>query len=608
MLDDEDTGSTDPFITNPMTPDSHQYALFLTDQPDSDQKYTLFPSTRLSIRENLLCWIQLIENRFSGACLPAVTFLYDNGQTSRIHILSVLAMTEKFDAFLAQSAETKENNSDFLIPLYGDDPQTARTYFRQVLRGECTEGSCEQTDFRRKYELRSELDLCVGSPYDLDWSLPDEPVTIPEERFDDSKSLSFWEGRWYQRRSRYNGGCYYHCYSKTCNGSVFVRSGVATVIKKHVADCFPCECIDGPRQGWVEFVRQLQEQAKDVSKSPAQILGDMLSQEEFYDFLTMIKYTILEGLILQYRPLTGILGESPLNCIPDNDFVFFYSGGEHGMMLLGSDWSRERARQADWLLIDGTFKVCPLPYYQYLTIMGEDIQTGQFFPICGALLPDKKQETYAQALDTISIFVDFPAVQHITCDFERGLIEQVTLWLSRQRMESATFTGCRFHYCQCLKKRILKIYGRNPPAVVRVIFKIFMDMIVCDLDTVQWILDEFSGRDKKLDDFVDYFDRTWIPRFYDWNLASQTKEKRRKSTNNGLESYHSSLLYYLGPHSRIERFVSTVKEMSEIKQQLIEKNIQRIEMDEHLPVARDVIENVHSVLASLPAKRDGAAV
>lgn len=155
---------------------------------------------------------------------------------------------------------------------------------------------------------------------------------------------------------------------------------------------------------------------------------------------------------------------------------------------------------------------------------------------------------------------------------------------------------------------MVHIFGKRLQVEIYTILKIFRNASYLDQETITWMMLELQDRHPLLDKFVRYYDNTWMPIFYEWNLTVFDEEKSRKATNNAIESYHSKLMKRMGDHPRIERFVTSVKGIANEILLKVDANVQREE--NRIPQgvkARDLIRDFETVLAHLPAKRSGLA-
>jgi len=107
------------------------------------------------------------------------------------------------------------------------------------------------------------------------------------------------------------------------------------------------------------------------------------------------------------------------------------------------------------IYIDGTFKTCPKPYQQFVTIHGS--YQGQTFLFCMALLATKDVGAYRQLFQHLKRRVRATthhrlSPEQVVCDFEIALKIAVETELPNTRV-----AGCYFHFCQSLWRKIQEL-------------------------------------------------------------------------------------------------------------------------------------------------------
>jgi hypothetical protein len=123
-----------------------------------------------------------------------------------------------------------------------------------------------------------------------------------------------------------------------------------------------------------------------------------------------------------------------------------------------------RLVECEEIFVDGTFKCCPKPYYQLVTIHGR--YEERVLPMAYCLLKRKQLRLYRQVLRSIKRRVYNVTGQQfeprkVICDFELSLILALQTELSQTSIK-----GCFFHFTQSVWRRIQKLgleraYRRN---------------------------------------------------------------------------------------------------------------------------------------------------
>lgn len=205
------------------------------------------------------------------------------------------------------------------------------------------------------------------------------------------------------------------------------------------------------------------------------------------------------------------------------------------------------------IFIDGTFKVCPKPFYQCLIIMVFDEQTDAFVPVFYVLLTSKNTQIYRHALYWIKSAVDYkmqPLV--ITCDYEKALHSAV-----KNEFPNANINGCLFHWKQAIRRKIKDLRFEESSVVDRFMHRSTLETLTIippeeikefGIPFVREIVDENLNENdmKKVEMFWEYFEKFWLgsPSWINsWNVHHQNGDYKKKlmRTNNGLERYNRSL-------------------------------------------------------------------
>mmetsp|Transcript_9373 Transcript_9373/g.12968 ORF Transcript_9373/g.12968 Transcript_9373/m.12968 type:complete len:387 (-) Transcript_9373:165-1325(-) len=147
--------------------------------------------------------------------------------------------------------------------------------------------------------------------------------------------------------------------------------------------------------------------------------------------------------------------------------------------------------QATKIFLDGTFKVCPPPFYQLLTICTlrgiED--EARLIPRLYVLLPSKSAHCYSffftqlfLALENkVHIIRNNIRWTRVSLDFENGLVAAFQQTVSPPGCPNPiTLEGCHFHFAQCLYRKLV-----GPPinmradyvAVDKIILRFFKKLV-----------------------------------------------------------------------------------------------------------------------------------
>ena len=134
------------------------------------------------------------------------------------------------------------------------------------------------------------------------------------------------------------------------------------------------------------------------------------------------------------------------------DFCWFDSGDiEPDWMLIFGDRVNAPFLQIHnyhWLC-DGTFKICPMQFYQLITVHN---QMGGFYPRCiCAVLPNQLEQTYATLLKSIYTVSNYAQPPTILIDFKRAAVN-----IFGKAYLKSSVEGCYFHLGQAFLRKINK--------------------------------------------------------------------------------------------------------------------------------------------------------
>ena len=551
------------------------------------------------LHRSLIAWVYWRE---ADGIAPNIQFYSTNGDLYEIKVITLLQVTEYFDHALRRFAgrDVHANTMAIMMPF----PMRAiEACFRNVLEGERVPEELQDdvTKLREMYQIRDAeplLDHCDEIFGDGD-SLVDS-----EEDAREPPRLLVHNGNLYRRRKWYarggKGGWYYLCKHHRkcgCKGSVFVATDdEVSTLSEHSPEC--TEVATEQRSFMfedAEFLLSLRRhQSANPGTSPCMVIQDFL--ECHPEYLDNFGRYELESLL-------DLLGDKAVNSLEPprygkaSNFVRMdmWFAGLH-IMVIGSDEMLEFSQSVDWIMFDGTFKCVPKPFYQLVTVLGCSIQSGKFVPLIHFLLPGKTQATYRAMFEILDIEASFDSVNRITTDFEKGLQNELLLWISRNQME-ATLHGCRFHFVQALRKRMKAIYGRvvDKDVKVKTLLHLITWLPFLERDVVENLLMELNRRQTGIEKFLKYFGQFWMPRYDEWAIRDD-----RRTTNNALESYHSVLSGAMTKHPSIGRFLMN---LSLIDAERVRNAVSPSRQHEDMvPVSDEILYQFQEALAWFPMK------
>ena len=223
-----------------------------------------------------------------------------------------------------------------------------------------------------------------------------------------------------------------------------------------------------------------------------------------------------------------------------------------GIAVFATSRNFQRLQRCQTIFIDGTFKTCPPPYAQLVTIHG--MYHGRVLPFVLALMTGKEVGQYRQVLQHVKRKVRQVTGHRfrprlVISDFEQSIQIAVQTELRHSRISS-----CYFHFCKNLWKKITDLglsraYKRNrrlkktlrkfmaiaylPLRLVRHNFR----LLVASRRTRRLI-----NRYPSLMDFILYLERNYVLGQFPvatWNVYDRDIDTR---TNNHVEGLYSFLL------------------------------------------------------------------
>ena len=534
---------------------------------------------------------------------PRVEFYSVDGECYEMAISALLQATDYFDRALRRFAQREDDVGGRTMAIMTPFPmKTIEACFANLLDGRLVPDEV-QTDvdkLREAYQLHDAEPLLAP----LEIFDDDDDVFVGED--DNEKEppkLLLYNNKCYRRRKRYarstKKGWYYLCKNHRkcgCKGSIFVEANdTVSILSEHAPECTEMESDHRSMtfEG-AEFLLSLKRHQAVNPSSPCIVIQDFLNlHPEFSDSFRSYDIDSLISL------LEDTVADSV--CAPRygkaSDFVRMdiWLASLH-IMVIGSDEMLACSRSVDWIMFDGTFKCVPKPFYQLVTVLGCSIETRRFVPLVHFLLPGKKQAMYRAMFELLDIEIAFDRVNRITADFEKGLQNEILLWVSRNQME-ATLHGCRFHFVQALRKKMRSIYGRaiDKDLKVKTLFHLITWFPFLERDVVENFVMELNRRETGIDKFLRYFVRFWMPRYDEWAINND-----RRTTNNAIESYHSILTERMTKHPSIGRFLMNLS-LIDAERMRNAVNPAR-QSEDNAPVSDEIIFQFQEALAWFPMK------
>ncbi|CAF4128120.1 unnamed protein product [Rotaria magnacalcarata] len=212
------------------------------------------------------------------------------------------------------------------------------------------------------------------------------------------------------------------------------------------------------------------------------------------------------------------------------DFILFE---DEKLIIFSSKINLSLLKENKHWFADGTFKVCPDDFYQLFTLHA--MMTDTIIPLVYGLLIGKSNNDYNLFFEKIFEQDDFQP-ESIMTDFETGTIKSVK---EKLPIYNVVHKGCLFHFSQAIWRQV---QNKNLATKYK------------EDDDIVMAFDLVAGQfDDDADDFLDYFEKTWIgePRrrgtgrkkpLFDhklWNIYDRIIADIPRS-NNSVEGWHNS--------------------------------------------------------------------
>ena len=221
-----------------------------------------------------------------------------------------------------------------------------------------------------------------------------------------------------------------------------------------------------------------------------------------------------------------------------------------GLVIMMSSRCASYVQNCQDLYVDGTFKTCPKPFVQVITVHGRC--HGRVLPFAFVMLKSKEVALYREMFRQLKCKVlRFTGhrlrPRRILCDFEIALMSA-----AEAEFQQSSIVGCYFHFCQNIWRKVQNLglsvaYRRNlhvkkfvrkvmtlaylPVAVVRINFRLMFTST-----TVRRLIRQFPA----IAQFITYFERNYINGVFKpkvWNVYERDVDFRTNNHVEGMKQY-----------------------------------------------------------------------
>lgn len=220
-------------------------------------------------------------------------------------------------------------------------------------------------------------------------------------------------------------------------------------------------------------------------------------------------------------------------------------------------------------------------FYQVYTIHG--VRQNNVIPLCFALLPNKRQETYTAMFNALKQKNGRLNPVTIMTDFEQAAMNAF-----KEVFPQTSMSGCFFHFGQCLWRKMHQFqdlqqdYKNDSEFALKIKMLTALAFIPPE-DVIKSFelltIDAFYSSSPNMISFIDYFEDTWIgqpvrrgrrrePKFgiRIWNCFYRVTDDIAK-TNNSVEGWHRGFHSMLGSdHPTIWKLINGFKKEQSVNE------------------------------------------
>jgi hypothetical protein len=297
--------------------------------------------------------------------------------------------------------------------------------------------------------------------------------------------------------------------------------------------------------------------------NPKAIRNILYGARDFEMIDTIGMHNLGRMLTIDNKPFGRGMTFSLIDGVPKH-FLYFYS-----------DWQKQvvdevKVQPNVHLFIDGTFKWCPKIWSQLLNIAVYHRGKQMYIPVGHVLMQTKMKQGYEAWIrwfkERLGLIADF-----ITTDFEPALMDS-----SKSIFPNSQLVPWFFHFTKALWMEASR-WGMKKRSLLKdskmLLFQIKKLAFLPKESVFKRFLlikDQWANKAQPFLKFLEYFEAIWLDGRYkieDWNYYDKLAEFEDLAlTNNGLESFHSSIksqLHRVTPN--LPGFLETLKRVEAIK-------------------------------------------
>ncbi len=326
---------------------------------------------------------------------------------------------------------------------------------------------------------------------------------------------------------KYNGSVYWRCTVSGCKKRAIIEDGqfkkfnkeehshapdTTKMISRTITNALKRKIDEEPTRAAKQIYNHvLQEFQQEATENFDEVAVGLKTFDSVATIMYRQKRKHFPHQAMQRRDI-AINGEFAVTKKGDQ-FLLAEEGEEEKILVFGTVMFLKKLCNADYVYMDGTFKVVPSLFLQLYTLHG--LHNGEMIPYIYALLPNKNQEIYRRlfrllqdkAAENNLIFNP----QNFQIDFESSVVQSL-----RVIFPNAAIHGCLFHFTQCIWRKVQnlglsKLFKENREVrktIRRVAALPFLKLE--DIDDAWLTICAEKPDNSILEQFMDYVLATWI--------------------------------------------------------------------------------------------------
>lgn len=214
------------------------------------------------------------------------------------------------------------------------------------------------------------------------------------------------------------------------------------------------------------------------------------------------------------------------------------------------------------IFVDGTFKITPVGFYQFVTIMYYCEITNMYLPCMFFLLTGKTESIYNMAFSLVrTTFSNWKSLKYITCDFEKALMNSLF-----NSFSGTELVGCFFHFKQANYRQLQKL--KIPFDEINRFLPQLNNLLLVPRNEVANVFEfyETNGNfnSPQWKSYWKYLYDTWCVQYCHETWTMEGREGIFH-TNNGLERFNKTLNDKIGYHKTFLAFAKLLKDQVDIQ-------------------------------------------